>query len=264
VPERDEQETKRLAVANKRVRYQVPGIEKIPVRRVVAFRGASGRVLSMDVFSPCQSGPSPVVVIPMAYPDPAGRLRGFGPVVSWAQLLAASGMAAVVYGAERPTEDVHAALNHVRSEADALGVDASRIRLFATSGNVTVGLATLMRDRQLRCAAFLYGYTMDLDGSTTVADSAAQFGFENACAGRSIDDLPFDVPILFVRAGQDQFPGLNAALDAVVRQALDRNAEIWLINHATASHGFDLDDASDVSGGVVQQALAFLRLHLRV
>jgi hypothetical protein len=159
---------------------------------------------------------------------------------------------------------VHALLRHLRADAAALGLDVDRFGLFATSGNVTVGLSTLMRDRRLKCGALLYGYTMDMDGSTAVADIARQFGFVNACAGKSIDDLPADVSILFVRAGREQFPGLNAALDRVIERALARNQPLYLINHATGAHGFDLDEQTALSRGIVQQVLAFLQLHLSV
>jgi hypothetical protein len=74
--------------------------------------------------------------------------------------------------------------------------------------SVLIGISPpLVRDRCLRCGALLYGYTMDLDGSTLVADMARQAGFVNACLGKSPDDLPADVPLLFVRAGHDQSPG---------------------------------------------------------
>ena len=198
----------------------------------------------------------------MAYPDPTARVRAYGPLTSWARLIAASGMAAVVYGAEAPEEDVHAALRHLRADADALGLDVDRFGLFATSGNVTVGLSALMRDRRLRCAALLYGYTMDMDGSTVIADMSRQAGFVNACAGRSADDLPDGVALLFVRAGRDHFPGLNEALDKVVGRVLARNLPLSLVNHATGGHGFDLDDDTAISRGIVQQVLAFLQLHL--
>ena len=104
---------------------------------------------------------------------------------------------------------------------------------------------------------------MDLDGATGVAEMARQFGFVNACAGKSPDDLPADLPILFARAGQDQFPGLNAALDTVIVQALARNLAISFINHAAGAHGFDVDEDTTMSGVIVQQVLTFLRLHLR-
>src|SRR5207302_11035843 len=87
--------------------------------------------------------------------------------------------------------------------AAALGLGDQRIGLFASSGNVPVALATLMRDRALACAALLCGYTMDLDGSTAVADAAREYLFSDACAGKSVDDLPDTVPMPLVRAGRE-------------------------------------------------------------
>jgi hypothetical protein len=105
---------------------------------------------------------------------------------------------------------------------------------------------------------------MDMDGSTTVAEMSRQLGFVDACVGTSVDDLPVEAAILFVRAGRDQFSGLNAALDRVIRRALARNLPLSLINHAAGAHGFDLDEHTAIARGVVQQVLAFLRLHLSV
>ena len=65
-----------------------------------------------------------------------------------------------------------------------------------------------------------------------------------------------------VRAGRDHFPGLNEALDKVVARALARNLPFSLHNHATGGHGFDLDENTAISHGIVQQVLAFLKLHL--
>jgi hypothetical protein len=258
----EDRETMRLALAGKSVVCRVPGMEAPPTRRGVTFRAASDAGLLMEIYYPSAAQRPPFVVLPMAYPDPAARVRTYGPFTSWARLLAASGMAAAVYGTESPAEDVHAVLRHVRANADGLGVDPDRIGCLASSGNATVGLSTLMRDRRLACAAFLYGYTMDLDGSTAVADASARFGFVDACAGRSFDDLPSDVPMLFVRAGHDGCPGLNPALDAVVRRAIARNLPVSFVNHAAGAHGFDLDDSTAGSRRVVRQVLAFLQLHL--
>jgi hypothetical protein len=227
--EQSEREAVLREIAKKKVVYTLPGMEGLPVRRDLAFRSSSGAELLMDVYYPslAPEQPLPLVVMPMAYADPTARVRVYGPLTSWAQLMAASGMAAIVYGTEAPEEDVHALLRHLRADAAALSLDLDRCGLFAASANVTVGLSTLMRDRHLKCGALLYGYTMDMDGSTTVADMARQIGFVNACIGKSIDDLAPGVSILFVRAGRDQYPGLKA-----------------------------------ISRWVVQQVLAFLRLHL--
>ena len=51
---------------------------------------------------------------------------------------------------------------------------------------------------------------------------AEQFGLGVPARGRSADDLPRDLPLLVVRAGKDETPGLNASVDAFVRDALAR------------------------------------------
>lgn len=253
-------------LARKTVVYRPAGIEAVPAPGEFTYRSAGGSTLPLCVYlpPPDRAAPAPVVMLPLAYPDPEGRFRTFGPLTSWARLCAVSGMAAVVYGTETPHEDVHAALRHLESHAEAYGLDTARLGVLATSANVTVALSLLVRGERGRCAALLYGYTFDLEGSTMVTDMSRQFGFVDACHGRSVQDLPGDVPLLVVRAGQDRFPGLNDALDRAIVQALARNLPLTLINHATGGHGFDVDEDTDTSRGIVRQVLSFLRLHLGV
>src|SRR5262249_44769104 len=112
------------------------------------------------------------------------------------------------------------------------------------------------------CAAILYGYTLDLDGATHVAEAASTFRFRNACAGRTVDDLPADVPIFVVRAGRDELPGLNTALDRFIAAALAPNLPIALANHPAGVHAFDLYDDGPLANATIRQTLAFLRAHL--
>jgi hypothetical protein len=130
---------------------------------------------------------------------------------------------------------------------------------------VPVALSAMMRGAPvaLSCAALCYGYAMDLDGSTEVANAARTFGFENAAAGRTIEDLSPGTSLLIVRAGRDEMPGLNAALDRFVAAALARNLPLSLINHAAGPHAFDLLDDSATTREAVRQVLQFLRFHLR-
>jgi hypothetical protein len=120
-----------------------------------------------------------------------------------------------------------------------------------------------MRDPSLKCAALVTGFTMDLDGSTAVAAAAKQYMFVDACAGKSVDDLPDGVPMLFLRAGREWFPGLNDALDRVVANAIARNLPVTFVNHATGTHGFEFDQDNELSREMVRRVLAFLAFHLR-
>jgi hypothetical protein len=71
------------------------------------------------------------------------------------------------------------------------------------------------------------------------------------------------VPLLVVRAGEDQTPLLNASLDAFVAAALARDLPLTVINQAGAPHSFDLFTDSDASRATIRAVLRFLVEHLQ-
>jgi hypothetical protein len=260
-----EREAKFRELAVKKVVYHLPDMERAPVRRDEAYRMTDEGPLMMDIYSPqdMKNGERvPVVVIALGYPDPKGLYRQMGWAVCWAQLIAGSGMAAVIYGTRDPADDIHAVLRHIRQQASKLGIDERQIGFLAASANVVVALSALMQDRAISCAALLCGITMDFDGSTVVADAAKEYGFVNGCAGKSVEDLPADVPLFIVRAGREHFPGLNEAMDRFVAKAFARNLPVTLVNHHTGTHTFDLEDDSDASREIIRQTLLFLQRNL--
>ena len=229
----------------------------------------------MDLYYPANAKAGarlPAVVFVHGYSD-AGigmpkvlgwpRFKEWGSCNSWGQLAAASGLVAVTYTNREPTVDLLALLEHVRQNAAALGVDENRIGLYASSGHVPLALFALMQEgRDLKCAVLSCGYTLDLDGSTGVAEMAKQFGFVTPATGKSVDDLPQDLPLFVVRAAQEQFPHLNDMLDALIARALKRNLPVSLVNHQ-GPHGFEIMQDSDNSRETIKQMLGFLRFHLR-
>jgi acetyl esterase/lipase len=253
-------------MAKKTIVLRLPEMDSVTVRRDETFLVDDEGALLMDVYTPTTANGTlpPVVVIAIGYPDPQGLFRRFGWHVSWARLLAASGVAAVIYGNRQPAADVHAVLKHIRDHAGTLGLDAGRIGLLACSGHGPVALSALMQDAKLACAAFLYAFTMDLNGADRVANAARQYGCVDACIGKSAADLPADVPLLFARAGRDQFAGLNEAMDGVIAAGLERNLPVSIVNHPGGVHAFDLEEDSEASRGIIRQVLSFLRQHLEV
>jgi acetyl esterase/lipase len=161
-----------------------------------------------------------------------------------------------------PAEDVHDVFAYLRENAASLGIDPHRIGVYAASANVSVALSLLMHDPDFRCAVLLNGFTFDVEGSTAFAEASRQYGFINATAGRSIDELPSGVPLFVQRAGREHFPGINAALDQFAASALVRNLPLTFVNHATGSHAADMDDDTDATRRIIRQVLDFLRLHL--
>ena len=191
--------------------------------------------MEMDWYVPPDARESlPAVLIVGGYP---GRINAMEPVKAWARRIADAGMIAAAYANEDPIADVHRAIEELRTRTD-------RIALFASSGNVAVALSAL---RGVRCAALLYGCMLDLDERTR------SFGF--ADPKTRFEDIPRDVPLLLVRAGRDQFDGINDSIDRFVAQSLAHNLPITLINDADATHASDSDE-------VIRATLRFLQTHL--
>lgn len=267
------QEAPQVPITKRQVVYRMPGMDAVAVRRDVVYRTTGAGTLAMDVYLPpdAQRGaPPPAVVLVAGFPDDGMqrvvgcRFREMGSTVSWARLVAASGMAAIAYVNRDPAADARALLDTLRRDGATLGIDGERIGLWASSGNVPLALWLLMEERSpaLACAALLYGYTLDLEGEAAVADAAKTYGFANPAAGRTLADLPRDLPLLLARAGADEIPGLNATLDRFARAALARDLPLTLVNHPGAPHAFDLSDDSAASRRVVQQVLSWLRQRL--
>jgi hypothetical protein len=193
------------------------------------------------------------VVIVAGYPD-AGverifgcSFREMGATVSWARLIAASGIAAIAY-TNREIE-----LEAVIERLQMLGVE--RIGIFATSGNAPRALPLIMKDSPapIAAAVLCYPYTLD------VPPEGKQFGFATPCDQRTVDEIRNDVPLLIVRAGRDEIPGLNVTLDAFIRGALTANLPLTLLNHPTGPHAFDLVDDTEATRDVIGQILDFLK-----
>lgn len=266
------QETPQEPISKKRVVYHLPGMEAVTIRREVEYRTTAAGPQTMDLYYPPSVDDGarlPAVVFVSGYPD-AGmqkmlgcKLKEMGSYVSWAQLAAVSGLVAVTYTTEEPAADVHAVLQFVRQNAADLRIDETRIAVWACSGNVPNALSVLMREGReyLKCAALLYGLMLDLDGSTNVAQAAKMFGFANPGEGRSVEDLPKDLPLFLARAGQDN-PQLNETIDRFQAKAVSGNLPITFVNLPSAPHAFDLMLDSDESREVIKQVLAFLRFHL--
>lgn len=247
-------------MTEKTVVYRMPGMDEVLVRR--------GDTLAMDLYYPpdWKSGMrTPAVVIVAGYSDPGFekmfgcKFKDMGSSTSWGRLIAASGMIAIGYSNSDPEPDLHALLDDVRDHAEKLGIDENRIGLWASSGNAALALSALNR---ARCAALLYPITLDLDGSTWVADLARQFRFANPSGGKSVADLPADVPLFIARAGRDEIPHLNDALDRFLTHAVARNLPVSFVNHPEGPHAFDLLNDSEMSREVVRRVLAFLRFYL--
>src|SRR4029453_9010807 len=122
-------------LAKMTVVYSIPGVEAVTVRRDVPYRETASASLGFDVDSPPGAAPDdrrPAVLIVYGYsdagvPNPFGRsFKEMGMTVSWARLIAASGMVAILYSNREPVEDATAVLRYVREHASRLGIERRR------------------------------------------------------------------------------------------------------------------------------------------
>ena len=232
-------------ITKKRVVYQMLGMDAVTIRRDVEYQATNTGALTMDIYYPPEqkSGARiPAVVFVSGYSDLGFqkmlgcKLKDMESYISWGRLTAASGMVAITYSATEPAADVNALLQYVSQNAASLGIDEDRIGVWACSGNVPNALSVLMHeDREyLKCGVLCYGMMPDLEESANVAELAKAFGFANPCAGKTVDDLPKEVPLFIVRAGRDP----------------------------AGPHAFDVLDDSETSREIIRQILAFMRFRL--
>jgi hypothetical protein len=208
----------------------------------------------------------PAVIIVAGYPDPGHqkllgcKFKDTGSSVSWARLIAASGFISITYTNTEPVADFYSLLDFIQQYSAELKIDANKIGLWASSGNVPLALSGLIEHTDLKCAALLYGYTMDLK----INEMARMYGFVNPVADKSCDDLPKNLPMFIARAGQDQTSYLNEVLDRFIIDALNRNLSITFANHPNGPHAFDLFDDSHTTRVIIQQILDFFDLQLQL
>tara|TARA_B110000858_G_scaffold198436_1_gene264962 strand:+ start:7586 stop:8374 length:789 start_codon:yes stop_codon:yes gene_type:complete len=222
-----------------------------------------------DIYLPEKvDAPAPVVVLLTGYPDPqfeerfARKQMQIQAYKDWAKLLAASGMAAVIYSNVDPVDDALTLLDFLRSEADKLQIDPSRIAVWSCSGNVPNAINVLHKDSSLRCGALLYGFMLDTAESVVLQKTAQTLGFVNP--HEDMEHFPENTPILIIRAGKEEFPFLNESIDNFEAEAIARNSPVSVIRYPEGVHAFDRLDDSQRSIEMIKLCVGFLRLRLNL
>ena len=222
-----------------------------------------------DIYYPRNNeGLAPVAVLVTGYPDPGFealsgmkqmQIKGYK---DWARLLAANGIAAVIYNNVEPVADALTVIDYLKTESAQLQIDPERVALWSCSGNVPNAINVLNEAASLRCAVLLYGFMLDVLDSKLIAQASANFHFVNP--NRGMQDFPENTPILIIGAGKDEFPGLNESIDAFEAEAIARNSPVSVVRFPEGVHGFDILDDSQRSIEMIKLCVEFLRLRLNV
>ncbi|WP_200768505.1 alpha/beta hydrolase [Vibrio nigripulchritudo] len=221
--------------------------------------------LVMDIYYPkSMKSRVPVVIFVTGYPDfgfeqmMGMKIKQIQQYISWAQLFAASGIAAITYTNVNPEKDIFTLLQYLEDNSTALGIDSNYVSIWSCSGNVPNALSVLAEKTQVKCAAFLYGYTIDIHSSQAVEHASKSFGFVNPAIRGILTKLP---PVLVVRAGKDEMPGLNDSIDSFVSQCLRQNQPLTLLNLPNSNHAFDVVDNQGCTQQTIHTILGFFKDH---
>jgi len=256
-----------------RVVYSVPGMERAVVRRNLAYKTVGEQALGMGVYVPPGAAARlPAVILVHGGPiPPQAHAKDWGVFVSYGQMLAASGLAAVTFDHRFNAPglladaggDVEAALDYVRSNAATLGIDETRIAIWVFSGGGALLSVPLREERPyVRCLVAYYA-ALDLQVPAPGADSGIGADLRQAfspvhhLAARGANTPP----LLVARAGKDS-TWMNASIDRFVQEALAVGAPLELITHPNGQHGFDIFDNDARSREIIESTIAFLRRHL--
>lgn len=216
--------------------YRVAGMDAIAPRASNLQYRSDHPLLLMDVYAPSleQAERAPLVLLVHGSAPVDTKPKDWGIFQSWGRLLAASGLAAATFNHRMIKSDVSAALAFVHANAESWNADPERIGMMVWSGGGP--LLGIEKPAFVRCAAAFYAI---LDCSVP------------------------EIPIFVGRAGRDAIPGVNEAIDRFVSEALEANASLTLMNHASGEHGFDNQNDDDRSREIIRSAIAFLRVHLQ-
>jgi acetyl esterase/lipase len=259
--------------------YRLPDMDRVRVISNLKYSEVDNPFLLMDVYVPPDLKPHerrPVVVFIHGGAGPEHKPKDWGMFQSWGRLVAAAGMVAVMFTHRfspppqlllvEAASDLSAALQYLRSNADSFHADGDCVGVCAWSSGGEL-LTPLLRDRPVfvRCLVAFYAL-LDVQQYAPPGDAAA---LRYLKAFSAIASLPEDastlMPMLVVRAGRDDIPTLNDALDRFVARALAANAPITVMNHPTGGHGFDsVDNTGDEerSKQIVRSSIGFMRTHL--
>ena len=216
--------------------YRVSGMEDDLLRPGLPF-GDGDRTMDVTLPPGSKGKPVPAVVFANSTGAPYGTWEIYR---DWARLVAAHGMAGIVYRSDpaNPGKSLDALAAHLAANGASLGVDASRIAVWACSANVSLALPWLMSSpRPGVVAAVLY--------------------YGSARREVPLGAIRKDLPVYYVLAGRDN-PQLNEGIRSHFAEAVKATAPWTMVTAPGLTHAFDALDEGVTSRRLVRETVTWL------
>ena len=254
--------------------YKVPGMDRVKVVQNLKYTRTDDPNVLMDVYLPPDIAPNqkrPAVIFIHGGVKTQYTPKDWGIYTTWGRLIAASGFVGVTFtqrleypgkSLENAAQDVRAAIDYTRANADKYHVDKDQICLIAYSaGGPLLSLGMRGDTPYVRCLAGFYAF-MDIQQSDYRKTETAEIikAFSPITYLQDPGKIP---PIFIARAGRDEVPTMDDSIDRFVREALVRNIALTFMNHPQGVHGFDNQNDDETSREIIRSAIAFMHTHLR-
>jgi acetyl esterase/lipase len=251
-------------------------MDEVQVRSGIAYKTVEDGALKLDVYLPPDLSAGerrPAVLFVHGEPWTTEVTRfdalAAGQYISWGRLVAASGWIGVPF--EHRNSRACTALPEVAADLDDLiafvraqipEADPDQLILWVCSGGGAYGLrAAIRHSASVRCAVVYYAFLEPLHYRAIIAPEISDETLREyspiTALGQPDATIP---PLLIARAGTDH-PELNETINRFAAEALRHNVSLDLLNYAEGRHGFDILDDTGRSRYIIQQTLAFMRLH---
>jgi len=262
-----------LELPQKRIVYQIPEMDDVISHKGVIYHSTNGLDLKADIYLPPTNDDNvkvPLVILINDYPDSVVNhiwgcdQKDLKLFISWGELIAASGIAAVAYQTQFTHSETDSLIHFLNENAEKYRIDMDRLCVFGASAN-TLAAQSLMEkdDYKINCAILYYGIllTPDLKYYAAIDSAANMYGFYWKDL-RPITSIPSNIPLLVTKAGKDQFEIVTKTTEHFVSEAIKSNAELTYIHYPEGQHDFDILDNTKTSKLIIRQTIDFLTTNL--
>jgi acetyl esterase/lipase len=265
-----------IPIHERRVVYQIPGMNQVHVEQDIAYKSEDPDYLRMDVYRPKEASTSerlPGVVFIHGGPIDADfrpRLKDWGQYQSYGELIAASEMIAITFNHRyhhvsqlpKAADDVRDALSFIQEHGASWGLDPNRLCLWGVSGG-GLFLSYALRERPTHIGCLVAYYALldprQIEDATKELNEDELRVFSPILAMRETPSK--DLPVFVARVGKD-YPGFKKSNDLFIRQAIESEAALVVANHPNGQHAFDLLDNNPRSRWIIETTIEFAKSNL--